>query len=140
VDDRFDHTDSVKMNVPILRQCLVAAVLSLSLAGVVLAAPPAAQQSLVLTPVQAAFLHAETRRIEETFIQTVMGIAGASRDQVLRAIPAKGRLTDRLPRIYSSLERDLKLTLSDEQKARVFAADGERKQALKDLPAQAAAR
>jgi hypothetical protein len=128
------------MNVPILRQCLVAAVLSLSLAGVVLAAPPAAQQSLVLTPVQAAFLHAETRRIEETFIQTVMGIAGASRDQVLRAIPAKGRLTDRLPRIYSSLERDLKLTLSDEQKARVFAADGERKQALKDLPAQAAAR
>jgi hypothetical protein len=128
------------MNVPILRQCLVAAVLSLSLAGVVLAAPPAAQQSLVLTPVQAAFLHAETRRIEETFIQTVMGIAGASRDQVLRAIPAKGRLTDRLPRIYSSLERDLKMTLSDEQKARVFAADGERKQALKDLPAQAAAR
>jgi hypothetical protein len=128
------------MNVPILRQCLMAAALSLPPAAVVLAAPPAAPQSLVLTPVQAAFMHAETRRIEEAFIQTVMGIAGASRDQVLRAIPAKGRLTDRLPRIYSSLERDLKVTLSDEQKARVFAADGERKQALKDLPAQAAAR
>ena len=66
--------------------------------------------------------------------------AGASREQVLRAIPAKGRLTDRLSRIYSSLERDLNVLLSDEQKALVFAADGERKQALKDLPAQAAAK
>lgn len=128
------------MNAPILRPCLVAVVLSLSLAGAVLAAPPAAPQPLVLTPVQSAFLHAETRRIEETFIQRVMSITGASRDQVLRAIPAKGRLTDRLSRVYSSLERDLKVTLSDEQRARVFAADGERKQALKDLPAQAAAR
>ena len=69
-----------------------------------------------------------------------MSIAGARREQVLRAIPAKGRLTDRLSRIYSSLERDLGAPLSDEQRALIFAADGERKQALKDLPAQAATR
>jgi hypothetical protein len=57
-----------------------------------------------------------------------------------RAIPAKGRLTDRLPRIYNALERDLKAPLTDEQQGRIYAAEGERKQALKDLPAQAAAR
>lgn len=128
------------MNVSILRPCLVAVALTLSLAGAVVAAPPAAPQPLVLTPVQSAFLHAETRRIEEVFVHKVMVITGASREQVLRAIPAKGRLTDRLSRIYSSLERDLSVLLSDEQKALVFAADGERKQALKDLPAQAAAK
>lgn len=130
----------MKMNVSILRPCLLAVALTLSLAGAVVAAPPAVPPAFVLTPVQSAFLQAETRRIEETFVQKVMSIAGASREQVIRAIPAKGRLTDRLPRIYSSLERDLKEPLSDEQKALVFAADEERKQALKDLPAQAAAK
>jgi hypothetical protein len=45
---------------------------------------------VVLTPVQAAFIQAETRRIEESFVQKVMSIAGAAREQVLRAIPAKG--------------------------------------------------
>ncbi|KAB2970620.1 MAG: hypothetical protein F9K15_01235 [Zoogloea sp.] len=95
---------------------------------------------MVLTPVQAAFVQAETRRIEEGFIQKVMSVTGATREQVLRAIPAKGRLTDRLARIFSSIERDLKGPLTDEQKALIFAADGERKQALRDLPAQAASR
>ena len=94
----------------------------------------------VLTPIQVAFLQAETRRIEEAFVQKVMLISGASREQVLRAIPAKGRLTDRLPRIYNALERDLKAPLTDEQQGRIYAAEGERKQALKELPAQAAAR
>ena len=94
----------------------------------------------VLTPIQVAYLQAETRRIEEAFVQKVMLISGASREQVLRAIPAKGRLTDRLPRIYNALERDLKAPLTDEQQGRIYAAEGERKQALKDLPAQAAAR
>ncbi len=103
------------------------------------AAPPV-PPPVVLTPVQAAFIQAETRRIEEGFVQKVMSITGARREQVLRAIPAKGRLTERLARIYSSLERDLGSPLSDEQRALIFAADGERKQALKDLPAQAAAR
>ena len=96
--------------------------------------PPAVQ----LTPGQVAFMQAETRRIEENFVQKVMSITGATHDQVLRAIPARGRLTDRLPRIYSSLERDLKAPLSVEQQGLIFAADGERKQALKELPAQAA--
>ena len=62
-------------------------------------------------------MQAETRRIEEAFIQKVMSITGASHDQVVRAIPAKGRLTDRLARIYNSLERDLKAPLTDEQQA-----------------------
>ncbi|WP_374265435.1 hypothetical protein [Zoogloea sp.] len=94
----------------------------------------------VLTPGQAAFMQAETRRIEEAFVQKVMNITGATREQVVRAIPAKGRLTDRLTRIYNSLERDLKTPLTDEQQGLIYAADGERKQALKELPAQAAGR
>lgn len=125
----------------ISRAGLLAALLVLSFGlaprpGLAQSPPPAP----VLTPIQVAFLQAETRRIEEAFVQKVMLITGASREQVLRAIPAKGRLTDRLPRIYNSLGRDLKAPLSDEQQGRIYAAEGERKQALKDLPAQAAAR
>ena len=116
--------------------------LSLSLApGAVGAAQPLPPPTpAVLTPGQVAFMQAETRRIEEAFIQKVMSITGATHDQVVRAIPAKGRLTDRLARIYNSLERDLKAPLTDEQQALIFAADRARKQALKDLPAQAAGR
>lgn len=124
----------------LFRRGLAALALGLAVGCPVLAAPPAQPPSVVLTPVQAAFIQAEGRRIEEGFVQKVMSITGARREQVLRAIPAKGRLTDRLTRIYSSLERDLGAPLSDEQRALIFAADGERKQALKDLPAQAATR
>ncbi|MBL8457982.1 hypothetical protein [Zoogloea sp.] len=122
------------------RNALAALALGLACASTAISAPPVAPPTVVLTPVQAAFIQAETRRIEESFVQKVMSIAGARREQVLRAIPAKGRLTERLSRIYSSLERDLGAPLSDEQRALIFAADGERKQALKDLPAQAATR
>ncbi|MGL4407731.1 hypothetical protein [Zoogloea sp.] len=104
------------------------------------AAGPAHASPPLLNPVQAAYLQAETRRVEETFVQKVMSITGASREQVLAAIPAKGRITDRLARIYSALEQSLRQPLSDEQKGLIFAAEGERRQALKDLPAQAAAR
>ncbi|MEN9425896.1 MAG: hypothetical protein RLZZ220_245, partial [Pseudomonadota bacterium] len=84
----------------ISRGGLLAALLVLSLG---LSPRPGLAQSPaapVLTPIQVAYLQAETRRIEEAFVQKVMLISGASREQVLRAIPAKGRLTDRLPRIY----------------------------------------
>lgn len=127
------------MRHPCFRAGLAALALGAAVAFPVLAAPPV-PPPVVLTPVQAAFIQAETRRIEESFVQKVVSITGARREQVLRAIPAKGRLTDRLARIYSSLERDLGAPLSDEQRALIFAADGERKQALKDLPAQAATR
>lgn len=93
-----------------------------------------------LTPGQVAYVQAETRRIEEAFVQRVMTITGASRDQVVRAIPAKGRLTGRLARIYNSLERDLQTTLTDEQQGLIFVAEEERKKALKELPSQAMGR
>lgn len=129
----------MKPVIPFSASALLALFLSLPLAPVS-AAPPVPPTAAVLTPGQIAFMQAETRRIEEAFIQKVMSITGASHDQVVRAIPAKGRLTDRLTRIYNSLERDLKAPLTDEQQALIFAAEGERKQALKDLPAQAAGR
>ncbi len=94
----------------------------------------------MVSPVQAAWLLAEHRKVEEAFVQKVMGITGASREQVLGAIPAKGRITDRLNRIYSALERDLNAPLSDEQKGLIYAAEGDRKQALKDAQAAAASR
>lgn len=129
----------MKFAIPFFAPAALALFLSLPLAPVS-AAPPVPPTAAVLTPGQVAFMQAETRRIEEAFIQKVMSITGASHDQVVRAIPAKGRLTDRLTRIYNSLERDLKAPLTDEQQALIFAAEGERKQALKDLPAQAAGR
>ena len=128
------------MNIAILRHGLAAVALSLLSVPLVQAAPPAPPPVMLLTPGQAAFMQAEARRIDEAFIQRVMSITGATREQVVRAIPAKGRLTDRLARIYNSLERDLKAPLSDEQQGLIFAAEGERKQALKDLPEQAAAK
>lgn len=123
------------MSTSFLRAGLVVVSLA-ACTSVVFAAPPA--PAVVLTPVQMAFLQAETRRIDETFIQKLMTISGATREQAARAIPAKGRLTERMARIYSSLEYDLKVQLTPEQKALMFAADEERKQALKDLPALAA--
>jgi len=130
------------MNAAKIRPGLRALLLSVSLglAPALQAAPPTPPVPAVLTPGQAAFMQAEARRIEENFIQKVMSITGATHAQVVRAIPAKGRLTDRLARIYSFLERDLNAPLTDEQQALIYAADGERKQALKDLPAQAAAK
>lgn len=122
----------MKMTVSFLRAGLVVLTLGACVPAAV-AAP-----AVLLTPVQMAFMQAETRRIDETFIQKLMTVSGATREQVLRAIPAKGRLTERMARIYSSLENDLKVQLTPEQKALMFAADEERKQALKDLPAQAA--
>ena len=129
----------MKSAIPLSASAVLALFLSLPLAPAS-AAPPAPPTAAVLTPGQVAFMQAETRRIEEAFIQKVMSITGATHDQVVRAIPAKGRLTDRLARIYNSLERDLKAPLTDEQQGRIYAAEGERKQALKELPAQAAAR
>lgn len=137
----------MKMNSALSRPGLVPVALAVALAVTLGVTPawsaplvPPVQPAAVLTPGQIAFMQAETRRIEEAFIQRVMVITGATRDQVVRAIPAKGRLTDRLARIYSSLERDLKAPLTDEQQGLIYAADGERKLALKDLPAQAAAK
>jgi hypothetical protein len=100
----------------------------------------AAQAPLVLNPVQAAYLQAENRRVEEVFIQNLISTTGASRDQVLHAIPAKGRITDRLARIFNALERDLNAPLSDEQKGRIYTAEEERKAALKEALKAATAR
>lgn len=122
------------------RQGWTAMVCALFLA---LSAPAGAQMppsSAVLNPVQAAWLQAEQRKVEEAFVQKLMGITGATREQVQNAIPAKGRITDRLSRIYSALERDLNAPLSDEQKGLIYAAEGDRKLALKDAQAAAASR
>ncbi len=130
------------MSLTVLRTGLAAllgtAALVAQAAGPAPVPPPGAP--LLLNPVQTAYLQAESRRVEETFVQKVMSITGASREQVLAAIPAKGRITDRLARMYSALEQSLRQPLSDEQKGLIFAAEGERRQALKDLPTQAAAR
>jgi hypothetical protein len=135
----FDLTAILIMLLTVMRAGLVALLCAGAL-GAQAAGPAGLPPSPLLNPVQTAYLQAETRRIEESFVQKVMSIAGVSREQVLVAIPAKGRITDRLGRIYSALEKNLQQPLSDEQKALIFAAEGERRQALKDLPAQAAAR
>jgi hypothetical protein len=73
----------------ISRGGLLAALLVLSLG---LSPRPGLAQSPpapVLTPIQVAYLQAETRRIEEAFVQKVMLITGASREQVLGRSPPR---------------------------------------------------
>ena len=67
---------------PGLRALLLS--VSLVVAPSLQAAPPAPPVPAVLTPGQAAFMQAETRRIEENFIQKVMSITGATHAQVVR--------------------------------------------------------
>lgn len=82
------------------------------------------------TPAQAAFLKAETRRIEDQFVRRVIDITRLPESQVRAAMPAEGRITDPAARVVGAIEKQLGETLSDEQKQAVARADEERRSAL----------
>ena len=102
----------------------------------VLAQPPSAQQAV--TPVQLAYLKAETKKANDSFVKQVAKATGTTEAQVRRALPDEKRITDRLLRLISALEKDLKRPLTDEEKASITAAEDERKKALAELPLAAA--
>jgi len=101
---------------------------------------PAAAQApkpVVLTPVQAAYLKTETKKANEAFIKQVAKTAGASEPQVRRALPDEKRITDRMARLVSALEQDLKRSLSEEEKATISAAEEARKKSINDAQTEA---
>jgi len=110
----------------VLRFVMLAAVVCFFATPVV--AQPAAQGQL--SPSQAAFLQAENKRIEDSFVSRVARIVGISAEQVRRAMPDERRITVAVSRLVAALEMDLGQALSDEQKALILEADEERRAAL----------
>lgn len=90
---------------------------------------PAWADALPLTPVQAAYLMAETRRAEDLFVQRVMRITGMPEAQVRRAVPGE-RITDTGTRVIAALEQARGQPLPEDQAAAIRAADEDRKQML----------
>jgi hypothetical protein len=116
-----------------VRERVVAAIVAAVLALPGAAAPALAQprgQPPVLSPSQAAFLKAESRRIEDQFVERVARIVGVDPAQVRAAMPEERRITVAVSRLVDALERDLGRALSDEQKAAIHAADEARRAAL----------
>ena len=123
-----------------LRRLIKTKVASLMLAAFC-ASTALAQQaptSQAFTPVQLAFLKAETKKANDAFVKQAAQAAGVSEAQVSRALPDEKRITDRMVRLISALEKDLRRPLTDEQKAAITSAEDARKKALSD--AQTAAR
>lgn len=83
-----------------------------------------------LSPSQAAFLKAESRRIEDTFIARVAVIVRTQPERVRQAMPDERRITVAVSRLIAALERDLGVSLTDAQKAAILEADDYRKQSL----------
>lgn len=93
-------------------------------------APVQAQGQPSLSPSQAAFLKAESRRIEDTFVARVAVIVRTQPERVRQAMPDERRITVAVSRLIAALEQDLGVSLTDEQKAAILEADEYRKQSL----------
>lgn len=93
--------------------------------------------AMAQTPAQAAFLKAETRRIEDQFVRRVMDVTRLPEKQVRSAMPAEGRITDPAVRVVAAIEQRRGQPLTDEQKQAIAQADEERRSALLDARAAA---
>lgn len=93
-----------------------------------LAAPLFAQS--VSTPAQAAFLKAETRKIDDRYLQRLADISSVPLAEVKTAIPLEGRLTDEVARSIAALEKLRGEPMSAAQKQSVASAEQERRNAL----------
>ncbi len=114
-------------------RAILLAVIALVLFATFAAAGTAAGRApgeAALSPSQAAFLKAESRRIEDNFVARVAAIARTEPERVRRALPDERRITVAVPRLIAALERDLGAPLSDEQKAAIFEADAYRRDSL----------
>jgi flagellar motility protein MotE (MotC chaperone) len=112
--------------------------LGITAASLVLAVSAQAQQPApAMTPVQLAYIKAETKKANDNFIKQVAKLAGATEAQVRRALPDEKRITERIPRLIAALEKDLKQALSDEQKTAIQAAEDERKKMISDAQQEA---
>ena len=121
-----------------LRRLLSVVLLALALPFV---APAAAQQAAQppMSPAQAAYLAAASRRIEDHFVSEVARITGTSPARVRKAMPDERRITSAASRLISALEVDLGAPLTAEQQAAILEADQARKFSLAKAREAAAA-
>lgn len=117
---------------------------TVALAGLLAAfaagAPPVLAQPPVLSPSQAAFVQAESRRIEDYFVRQVAHIVDIEPARVRRAMPDERRITVAVSRLIAALELDLGQPLGEAQIDAIVAADRARLAALQRLREGAAAR
>ena len=83
-----------------------------------------------LGPVQAAYLRAETRKADDRFIAQVAHLTDSPEALVRQAMPPEGRITDPALRVMAAIEAQRKIRLSDEVRAQIVAAEGERRAAI----------
>ncbi|WP_341677820.1 hypothetical protein [Niveibacterium sp. SC-1] len=83
-----------------------------------------------LTPVQVAYLNAETRKANEQFAARVAQITGTTPAAISKLMPPEGRIADPAVRVISTLEAQRKETLPDEMKAQINAAERDRRAAI----------
>ena len=83
----------------------------------------ALSQAAPLSPAQVAWVKAEQARAQTRFAERVASALQTKRSVVERALPGGARIADPVPRIIATLERDLKRTLSEAEKAEVRAAE-----------------
>jgi flagellar motility protein MotE (MotC chaperone) len=112
-----------------------------ALLAVAMLTPVAAQQApAARTPVQLAYLKSETKKANEAFIKQVAKATGAGESLVRRALPDEKRITDRLARLVSALEKDLKRPLTEDEKSAIAAAEDVRKKAISEAELAAASK
>jgi hypothetical protein len=107
----------------LLSHYLAPCLLALALWG---GAQPALAQAQALTPAQMAWLKAEWRKADAQFAKDVVRITGATANQVARAAPPEGRITNPAANLIAKLERIIGKSLSEEQKIAIYAAEAQR--------------
>ena len=93
-----------------------------------------------LTPAQAAYFKAESRKADDRFVQEVARITQVPEASIRKTMPPDGRIVDPAARVIKALEHQRGQVLPDEIKAQINVAEAERRSALTAARAAAAKR
>ncbi len=100
------------------------ALLICCLASALCLTTPASAQNL--KPAQAAYLKGEVKRAQERFVTQAAAISGVPAAKIREWVPTDGRDVPPKLSVIQALERARGKALSDEERARIVAADQER--------------
>jgi hypothetical protein len=89
------------------------------------------------TPTQSAYLKGELKRIQERFVAQVSGISGVPKDTIRQWVPTDGQDVPPKVNVVQALQRSRGKPLTEEEKAKVAAAEEERFQAVEQARARA---
>ena len=90
------------------------------------------------TPAQAAYLKGEIRRAQERFVETASAVSGVPQSKIKEWMATDGRDVPPKVNIVPALQRERGKPLSEEERARILAADQERYQAIEQAKKTAA--